>query len=79
MQAAGRCCEHYPDGIYWVSLAALTDPEVVLEAAAASLNATGDVRAWIGTKHLLLLLDNFEQVVAAADGRLTPGEWRPSY
>ena len=68
MQAASRCCEHYPEGIYWVSLAALTDPELVLEVAAASLNATGDVRAWIGAKQLLLLLDNFEQVVAAADG-----------
>ncbi len=68
MQAAGRCGEHYPEGIYWVPLAALTDPELVLEVAAASLNATGDVRAWIGDKRLLLLLDNFEQVVAAADG-----------
>ena len=68
MQAAGRCGEHYPEGIYWVSLAALTDPELVLEAAAASLNATGDVRAWIGDKQMLLLLDNFEQVVAAQDG-----------
>lgn len=66
LQAAGEASDQYPDGVYWVPLAALTDPELVLDAVAASLGATGDVAAHIAARRTLVLLDNFEQVVDAA-------------
>jgi predicted ATPase len=68
LHAAGECSDQYPDGVYWVPLAALTDPELVLDAAAKALGVPGELAAHLATRRLLLLLDNFEQVVAAAGG-----------
>ena len=68
LQAAGLCSYSYPDGVYWVPLGALRDPELVLEAAAGALGAADSLVSYIGSKRLLLLFDNFEQVVEAASG-----------
>jgi predicted ATPase/class 3 adenylate cyclase len=56
----------YRDGVFWVPLATLRDPDLVLETLAQVVGATGGVREHIGSKQMLLLLDNFEQVVTAA-------------
>jgi predicted ATPase/class 3 adenylate cyclase len=66
VQAARALADNYPDGIFWVPLAELRKPELVLETAARVLDASSPVAAHIGDKSMLLLLDNFEQVVAAA-------------
>ena len=66
LQAAGLASDAYPDGVYWVPLAALRDPDIVLETAAQALGATHGLASYIVDKRLLLLLDNFEQVVEAA-------------
>ena len=68
LQAAGLASDAYPDGVYWVPLAALRDPDIVLETAAQALGATHGLASYIVDKRLLLLLDNFEQVVEAAPG-----------
>jgi predicted ATPase/class 3 adenylate cyclase len=68
LHAAGECSDQYPDGVYWVPLAALTDPQLVLDAAAKALGVQGELAAHLATRRLLLLLDNFEQVIAAAGG-----------
>jgi len=67
-QAAADGAESYPDGVWWVSLAALRDPQLVLETAGQVLGSTNGLVTHIGQKRLLLLLDNFEQVVEAAPG-----------
>ncbi len=66
LQAAGSASDAYPDGVYWVPLASLRDPDIVLETAAQALGATHGLASYIVDKRLLLLLDNFEQVVEAA-------------
>ena len=68
LQAAGLAAEGYPDGVWWVPLAPLRDPQLVLSTAAQVLGAKNGVADHIGDKTMLLLLDNFEQVVEAASG-----------
>jgi predicted ATPase len=66
LQAAAGASEDYPDGVFWVPLAALRDPALVLEEAAQALGAKDGLAEHIAGKQLLLLFDNFEQVVEAA-------------
>jgi predicted ATPase/class 3 adenylate cyclase len=65
---------HFPDGAYFVSLAPISDPGLVIATIAQSLGlreASGQplletLKAYLREKRMLLLLDNFEQVVEAA-------------
>jgi predicted ATPase len=66
LQAAAEVAERYPDGIWWVPLAPLADPSLVLPSAGEVLGAQGDLTREVGDKRLLLLLDNFEHVIDAA-------------
>lgn len=74
INAAASVCEHFPDGIAFIPLATVARPEDVVPAIADALGlrelATPDRRAQIHTffraKRLLLLLDNFEQILGAA-------------
>ena len=68
LHAAGAAAERYPDGVYWVPLAPLRDPGLVLEEAAQALGSQDGLASHIADKELLLLFDNFEQVVEAASG-----------
>ncbi len=65
-QAAGALAEQYPNGVWWIPLASLRDPSLVLETAARTLGAQDGLADHIGDKSMLLLFDNFEQVVDAA-------------
>jgi len=67
LQAAAEDAERYPDGVFWVPLAAVRDPELILETAAHALGAKEGLAEHIADKSLLLLFDNFEHVVDAAD------------
>jgi predicted ATPase len=66
LHAAGAAAEAYPDGVWWVPLAPLTDPADVAPAAARALGGGGTLPELVGARRMLLLLDNFEHVVAAA-------------
>jgi len=66
LQSAGMAADSYPDGIYWVPLAPLREPTLVLEEAARALGSKGGLAEHIVDKRLLLLFDNFERVVDAA-------------
>jgi predicted ATPase len=66
--AAGMASGAYPDGIWWVPLAAVRDHDLVLETARQVLGAATGVAEHIGDQSILLLFDNFEHVVEAADG-----------
>jgi predicted ATPase len=63
---AAERSEHYVDGVWWVSLAAVSDPELVVPAIAAAVGGAEDLAAYLGDRSLLLVLDNMEQVVDAA-------------
>jgi predicted ATPase len=53
-------------GVFWVPLATLRDPELVVQTVAQTLGSSNGLVDHIGERELLLLLDNFEQVVDAA-------------
>jgi predicted ATPase/class 3 adenylate cyclase len=65
-QAAGLASDSYLDGVWWVPLAALREPELVLDTAAQVVGSKNGLAEHIADKRLLLLFDNFEQVVEAA-------------
>jgi predicted ATPase/class 3 adenylate cyclase len=68
LQAAAEASDRYPDGVFWVPLASLRDPGLVLETAGQVLGAKESVAGHIADKSMLLLFDNFEHVVEAAAG-----------
>src|SRR5215475_6287564 len=68
LQVVADAADRYPDGVFWVPLAPLHDPELVLDAAALALGARGSLGEYIGDRSLLLLFDNFEHVLEAATG-----------
>jgi len=66
LQAAAELVEEFKDGVFWVSLATLTDPELVLPTIAATVGAKGDLAEFVDEKRLLLLIDNLEQILGCA-------------
>jgi predicted ATPase len=65
-QAAAELAEDYPQGVWWVPLAPLRDPELVLETTGQALGAKGGLAEHIADRSMLLLFDNFEHLVEAA-------------
>ena len=68
LQAAAEASDSFPDGIWWVPLAPLRDPKLVLETTAQIVGSKDGLADHIADKKLLCLLDNFEQVVDAGAG-----------
>ncbi|HEY8629099.1 MAG TPA: tetratricopeptide repeat protein [Gaiellaceae bacterium] len=65
LQAAAEASESFPDGVYWVPLASLRDPALVLATAGQILGSKNGLAEHIQDKQMLCLFDNFEQVVKA--------------
>jgi predicted ATPase/class 3 adenylate cyclase len=66
LQAVAAASEAYPDGVFWVPLAPLRDPALVLETAGQAVGARNGLAEHFGEAKTLLLFDNFEHVVEAA-------------
>lgn len=66
MQAAALLSERYPNGTWWLPLAPLREHELVISTAAQILGSKNGLAEHIADKKMLLLFDNFEQVVHAA-------------
>lgn len=74
VQVATELRQDFTDGVYFVSLATISDPELVLPTIAQSLGLREirgqslheQLRASLKAQHLLLVLDNYEQVVMTA-------------
>jgi predicted ATPase len=74
LQTAAELMETFVDGVWFVGLSRLTDPELVLPTIAQTLGvreAGGQpiavtLAAYLHTKQVLVVLDKFEQVVGAA-------------
>jgi transcriptional regulator with XRE-family HTH domain len=64
----------FQDGIYFVNLANVQDPSLVATAVAQTLNlrelngsiVSENIQDYLKNKNLLLILDNFEQILAAS-------------
>ena len=74
LAVAAALLEEFANGVFFVSLAPVHDPNLVLSTIARTLGAkeTGKNTLWqslldhLREKQVLLLLDNFEQVITAA-------------
>jgi predicted ATPase/class 3 adenylate cyclase len=74
IQVAAEFLDDFADGVWFVDLAPIHDPDLVVAVIAQvlGLKETGaqslveQLRTYLRPKRLLLLLDNFEQVVEAA-------------
>jgi predicted ATPase/class 3 adenylate cyclase len=74
LQAAADLLEGFEDGVFFVALAAITEPELVPSTIAGSLGVKESaeqpliesLKGYLREKELLLVLDNFEQVVQEA-------------
>ncbi|HET9200599.1 MAG TPA: adenylate/guanylate cyclase domain-containing protein [Dehalococcoidia bacterium] len=65
LQAAAELVDEFKDGVFWVPLAAVTDPLVVVSSIEQTLGAKVPLADHVDEKRILLLLDNLEQVVEA--------------
>ena len=68
LQIAAELADQYRDGVWWVSLAAISDPTLVLPTIAQVLGAGADLVGYLSGRNLLILADNLEQVLDAAAG-----------
>ncbi|MDP8959845.1 MAG: adenylate/guanylate cyclase domain-containing protein, partial [Actinomycetota bacterium] len=72
LRVAAEVAEHFPHGVCFVPLAAITEPELVplaiiegLHLHQRSTSPLGQLLDYLADKEMLLVLDNFEQVLAA--------------
>ncbi len=66
LEAAAELVPSYKAGVFWIGLAALREPSLVTETIAQTLGARDGLAEHIADREMLLLLDNLEQVIAAA-------------
>lgn len=74
LQVAAEVGSQFPDGAFWVPLAPISDPDLVASTIAHSLGVQvsggeapiAKVTEYVREKRMLLILDNFEQILAAA-------------
>ncbi len=74
LQAATELLDHFSSGVYFVSLASVADASLVIATIAQTLRVeergtqplVERLKNYLRDKHMLLVLDNFEQVVGAA-------------
>jgi predicted ATPase len=71
IEAAAEVVGEFKAGVFWVGLATLRDPALVVDKIAQTLGAGADLAGHVGEREMLLVLDNFDQVVDAAP-ELTP-------
>ena len=66
IEAASVLVPQFRNGVFWVGLAPLKDPALVGEEIARTIGAQDGLAEHIAEREMLLLLDNFEQVIGAA-------------
>ena len=74
LQTAADLLDDFPDGTFFVPLATLTEADMFISTVAETLGVreTGEqpldetLKEYLSERHLLLVLDNFEQVLGAA-------------
>lgn len=65
LESAAAVADEYEGGVWWVPLSGVSKPEDVMPTVGRALGR-GSAAETIGAHHILLLLDNFEHLIAAA-------------
>lgn len=71
---AGRMSDRFADGVFFIELAGITSPEMIASAIAAPLDVKTNgnkppieaLKDYLSGRETLLILDNFEQLIAGA-------------
>ena len=74
LQAVADSLDAYPDGVWWVELAPVTDPALVAHSVMEAINLQDDptrdvldrLTGYLGDQQVLVTLDNCEHVIEAA-------------
>ncbi len=66
LETATSLVDRFADGVFWVGLSSLRDPALVTDTIEQALGVEDGLAEFVGDQELLLLLDNFEQVMGAA-------------
>ena len=74
VQVASEMTESFEDGVFFVPLATITNPDLIVSAMAHALSMVESstrstlesLKVILKSRHVLLVLDNFEQVAAGA-------------
>jgi len=74
LQVATELLDDFADGVSFISLAPISDPDLAIPTIAQTLDVKESgarppldlLKAFLKDKHLLLVLDNFEQILPAA-------------
>jgi predicted ATPase/class 3 adenylate cyclase len=66
LQAAAESVERYGDGVWFVSLAAVRDPQLIEPTIARVVGSPDDLHEFLTGKRTLLVLDNLEQLLPDA-------------
>src|SRR6478672_4707851 len=66
LQAAAAASESFDGGVFWVPLAPLDDPRLVLPAAEQAIGAKSGLAEHVGDQAMLLVVDNLEHLIDAA-------------
>src|SRR5947207_11400797 len=66
LEASGELVSEFGAGVFWVSLAPVRDPALVVDMIAQTLGARQELAKHIGEKQILLVLDNLEHVIESA-------------
>jgi predicted ATPase/class 3 adenylate cyclase len=66
LQIAAELVGTLRDGVFWVPLAGLADPDLLPSEVAQTIGARDDLAGFLRGKELLILLDNFEHLLDAA-------------
>jgi predicted ATPase/class 3 adenylate cyclase len=66
LQLAAEAVEEFEQGVFWIPLQAVADPELVLPTMAQAVGAQEGLPEFLNGREALLLLDNLEQILDAA-------------
>ncbi|HEX6625713.1 MAG TPA: tetratricopeptide repeat protein [Pyrinomonadaceae bacterium] len=74
LNVAARLVEEFPDGVFFVELEPISDPALVISTIEQTLGVkeaggttlAESLKKYLRSRRVLLVLDNFEQIVAAA-------------
>jgi predicted ATPase/class 3 adenylate cyclase len=79
IEAGGLVTDEYPDGVWFVELAGVSDPTAIESAVSSALGVVpqdglsllGSVLQWLERRRLLLILDNCEHLLSAVADLVT--------